>query len=85
MRHTAWIVAAMSLLALPASAGAARATAAKACSPGDSSAFVNARIQGEAECLHAGEFCRSSARSQYTRYGFTCTSVRGTFRLESRG
>lgn len=62
------------VLALPAGA------AAKSCSAG----YTHAVIGGAQKCLHAGEYCAVRLRRQYPRYGFTCTDVRGTYRLEAR-
>jgi hypothetical protein len=47
---------------------AAPAAAAKTCHAG----YVDAIIQGEEKCLHAGEFCRHSLDRVYRRYGFRC-------------
>jgi hypothetical protein len=41
-----------------------------------SSGYVDAVIDGEHKCLHAGEFCSPSAESQYEHYGFTCVDGR---------
>lgn len=48
------------------------AAVAKSCSAG----YTTAVIGGATKCLHAGEFCSATYRSQYPRYGFHCVDGR---------
>ena len=54
-----------------------RAVAAKTCSAG----FKHAVIGGVEKCLRRGEFCAKRYRSQYRRYGYTCSYSNGYWRL----
>lgn len=54
-----------------------RAVAAKTCSAG----YTHAVIGGAEKCLRRGEFCAKRYRSQYRRYGYTCSYRNGYWRL----
>jgi hypothetical protein len=58
-------------IATGASAAPAPATAhaAKTCSSG----YTHAVIGGAEKCLRRGEYCAVAYKSQYRRYGFTCS------------
>jgi hypothetical protein len=68
------LLAVVVALAVPAGASA------KTCSGG----YTHAVIGGAQKCLRAGEYCARAERRQYTRYGFSCVIVDGTYRLERR-
>lgn len=55
------------------------AVIAKTCSAG----YVHGVIHGQQKCLRRGEFCAHGYRSEYRRYGFSCTSTdaRGNYHL----
>jgi hypothetical protein len=81
-----FIVASAAALALVGAAPAAapahspapvHAVAAKTCSAG----YTHAVIGGAQKCLRRGEFCAARYRSQYRRYGYTCSYRNGYWRL----
>jgi hypothetical protein len=65
---------------MPGAAVAAPAgSAAKTCS----NSYVDATVDGAQKCLRDGAYCARADGSQYKHYGFACTSVGGTYRLEA--
>jgi uncharacterized membrane protein len=70
---------AISAPALPVSATAHSATAAKVCERG-----TPARINGQSKCLQPGEYCSLSSQRQYERYGFECSTRYRPARLRRR-
>ncbi|MGD0196351.1 MAG: hypothetical protein ABSC56_00395 [Solirubrobacteraceae bacterium] len=69
---TATIAALAFFAAAPVSASA------KTCS----ASYVHAVIGGVQKCLGRGEYCSIAHKRQYPKYGFTCTDVNGSYRLE---
>lgn len=72
-----WVIGVVAALALAgASVGAAGvqghppvAVAAKTCS----ASYKHAVINGAQKCLRRGQLCAKAYKSQYRRYGFTCS------------
>jgi hypothetical protein len=68
------------LLALLVALSLPSGASAKTCS----GSYTHAVIGGSQKCLRAGEYCARAEKRQYTRYGFSCVVVGGTYRLERR-
>lgn len=75
--HRKWVVgilAALGVAFAPAYSTAASqsgypgAVAAKTCR-----GYVKATIGGQTKCLRRGEYCAKAYKTQYRRYGFTCS------------
>ena len=82
MKFRRWLVASAAALgiaaAAPVVAPAAQPTiikssvVTKTCSAG----YTHARINGSEKCLRRGQFCSSSAKRQYPKYGYRCIGGR---------
>ncbi len=64
----------------PKPAATSAAAANRTCNKG----FTQGRIGGVSKCLAAGQQCQQTHAADYTRYGLTCTGVKGVFRLHSK-
>jgi hypothetical protein len=56
----------------------APAAFAKSCLSG----YLRGTIDGQQECLRAGEYCDRSDQNEYRHYHYTCKDVNGTYLLE---
>ncbi|HZO35334.1 MAG TPA: hypothetical protein VFB41_00515 [Solirubrobacteraceae bacterium] len=54
--------------AQPSSSPVPIAVSSKSCT-----GYVKATIGGQTKCLRRGQYCAKAYKSQYRRYGFTCT------------
>jgi hypothetical protein len=66
------IAAAVPVVAPAAPAAIQSPAVTKTCSAG----FKHARINGSEKCLRRGQFCSSSAKRHYVKYGFRCVGGR---------
>lgn len=79
-RRLVGLLVAGAVAGLPAAAPARApltAFAAKSCSSG----YTHAVINGAHKCLRRGQFCSSSGKGQYPKYGYKCRYVDGYWRL----